>query len=86
MSDKPARPSVYFTREDANELKAALLAVGRDEGLASVSELIERGTLELVRKLQRKHNNGQPFNIDGGTVTLRPGQRTLEEQHRGENR
>lgn len=84
VTDKPARPSVYFTRNDSNELKAALLAVGKDEGLASMSELIERGALELVRKLQRKYNNSRPFNSDGTTVTLRPGQRTREEQHREE--
>ena len=84
MSDKSARPSVYFTVEDANEAKAALKAVGWDEGLASVSELIERGTLAYVRKLQRKYNDGRPFNADGGTVKLRPGQRTREEQIRGE--
>lgn len=82
--EKPARPSVYFTTAAANEIKAALNQVGQEEELASVSELIERGALELVRKLQRKHNGGKPFNADGGTVTARPGQRTREEQLRGE--
>ena len=84
MSDKSARPSVYFTVEDANEAKAALKATGKEEGLATISELIERGTLAYVRKLQRKYNEGRPFNADGGTITLRPGQRTREEQIRGE--
>jgi len=84
MNDKAARPSVFFTREDANELKAALLAVGKEEGVATISELIEKAANAYVRRLQRKYNGGRPFNTAGETVTLRPGQRTKEEQHRGE--
>ncbi|WP_171814632.1 ParB family protein [Arthrobacter dokdonensis] len=62
------------------------MAAGQIEGYASISELIEAATLKEVRRLQRRHNNGRPW--DGASPgSLRPGQRTRAEQtreHQGE--
>lgn len=76
---KPSSFAPYFTTADADQVRAAFLAVGQLEGYASISELIEAATLKEVRRLQRKHNNRQPW--DGaGPGSLRPGQRTRAEQ------
>lgn len=76
---KPSSFAPYFTTTDADLVRAAFLATGRLEGYASISELIETATLKEVRRLQRKHNNGRPW--DGaGPGSLRPGQRTRAEQ------
>ena len=56
---KPSSFAPYFTRKDADQVRAAFLAAGRSEGYASVSELIEAATLKEVRRLQRKHNHGR---------------------------
>lgn len=46
-----------------------------------MGELIEYATLLYVRALQEKHNHGRPF--AGATpTTLRPGQRSIEEESR----
>ncbi|WP_181036236.1 hypothetical protein [Arthrobacter sp. N199823] len=76
---KPASFAPYFTRDDADQVRAAFLAAGHAEGYASISELIEAATLKEVRRLQRKYNKGRPW--DGaGPGALRPGQRTRDEQ------
>lgn len=76
---KPASFAPYFIRDDADQVRAAFLATGHAEGYASISELIEAATLKEVRRLQRKYNNGRPW--DGvGPGSLRPGQRTRVEQ------
>lgn len=76
---KPSSFAPYFTTSDADQVRAAFLAAGPLEGYASISELIEAATLKEVRRLQRRHNNGQPW--DGaGPGSLRPGQRTRAEQ------
>ena len=76
---KPASFAPYFTCADADQVRAAFLAAGHTEGYASISELIETATLKEVRRLQRKHNQGRPW--DGaGPGALRPGQRTRAEQ------
>jgi hypothetical protein len=77
---KPSSFAPYFTRDDADQVRAAFLAAGHAEGYASISELIEAATLKEVRRLQRKHHHGQPW--DGaGPGALRPGQRTKDEQN-----
>jgi hypothetical protein len=76
---KPSSFAPYFTSADADQVRAAFLVAGQLEGYASISELIEAATLKEVRRLQRKHNNGRPW--DGaGPGSLRPGQRTRVEQ------
>lgn len=84
---KPSSFAPYFTITDADQVRAAFLAAGQLEGHASISELIEAATLKEVRRLQRKHNNGQPW--DGASPgSLRPGQRTRAEQtteHQGKS-
>lgn len=77
--------SPYFTEEDANQVRAAFQATGHLEGLASVSELIETGTLKYVKSLQRKYNGGKPWSpVEAGA--LRPGRRTREETAASEDR
>ena len=76
---KPSSFAPYFTTTDADQVRAAFLAAGEFEGYASLSELIETATLKEVRRLQRKYNNGRPW--DGASPgSLRPGQRTRAEQ------
>lgn len=76
---KPSSFAPYFTNTDADQVRAAFLAAGAVEGYASISELIEAATLKEVRRLQRKHNKGRPW--DGASPgSLRPGQRTRSEQ------
>ncbi|MCY0905797.1 ParB family protein [Arthrobacter sp. H14-L1] len=76
---KPSSFAPYFTGEDADQVRAAFLAAGHVEGYASISELIEAATLKEVRRLQRKHHNGKPWE-GAGPGALRPGQRTRTEQ------
>jgi hypothetical protein len=80
--DKSLTP--YFYEDDANQVRAAFQAAGHLEGYASVSELIEAGTMKLVKSMQRKYNGGKPWPpVEAGA--LRPGRRTREEsQHRKE--
>ena len=76
---KPSSFAPYFTTSDADQVRAAFLATGELEGYASLSELIEEATLKEVRRLQRKHNKGRPW--DGAAPgSLRPGQRTRTER------
>lgn len=78
MPKKDKSFSPYFTEEDANQVRAAFEAVGRMEGYASISELIETATLREVKRLQRKHNKGKKWPpLEPGA--LRRGQRTREE-------
>lgn len=53
--------SPYFTEEDVDQIRAALNAVGRLEGYASISELVEAATLRELRRLQRKYNGGKKW-------------------------
>ena len=78
--DKPSSFAPYFTRKDADQVRAAFLATGQLEGYASLSELIEAATLKEVRRLQRKHNKGRIWK-GASPGTLRPGQRTTMESH-----
>ena len=78
-ASKPASFTPYFTQEDAGQVRAAFLAAGKAEGYASVSELIEAATLRELRRLQRKYNQGRKWD-PAPPGSLRPGQRTREEQ------
>ncbi|BAS18676.1 hypothetical protein AHiyo8_pI69800 (plasmid) [Arthrobacter sp. Hiyo8] len=57
----PRAFSPYFATADACRVRAAFAAAGHLEGHASISELIGTATLKEVRRLQRRHNNGKPW-------------------------
>lgn len=77
--------SPYFTEDDADQIRAALNAVGRLEGYASITELVEAATLRELRRLQRKYNGGRKWpGIPAGQA--RRGRRTREEVHRRDQR
>ena len=76
---KPASFTPYFTEEAAGQVRAAFLAAGKAEGYASVSELIEAATLLGIRRLARKYNEGKNWD-PAPPGSLRPGQRTRDEQ------
>jgi len=81
LPKKTKSVSPYFTEEDADQIRAALNAVGHLEGYASITELVETATLRELRRLQRKYNGGRKWpGIPAGQ--LRPGRRTQEETHR----
>ncbi|WP_454699999.1 ParB family protein [Arthrobacter humicola] len=83
-SKKIAAFTPYFTEDEAGQVRAAFLAAGHLEGDASVSDFIVRATMREVKRLQRKHNEGETWQpvLAGG---LRRGQRTKDEmQHRNE--
>jgi hypothetical protein len=70
--------SPYFTEDDADQVRAVVNAVGRLEGYASITELIEAATLRELRRLQRRYNGDRKWpGIPAGQ--MRPGQRTREE-------
>lgn len=76
---KPASFTPYFAQEDADQVRAAFLAAGEAEGYASVTDLIEAAVLREVRRLQRKHNRGRPWqSVPAGA--LRTGRRTRDEE------
>ncbi|MBD1540613.1 hypothetical protein HC749_20940 [Arthrobacter sp. S13_S34] len=70
--------SPYFTEDDADQIRAAVHAVGHLEGCPSITALVEAATLRELRRLQRKYNKGKKWSgIPVGQ--MRPGQRTREE-------
>jgi hypothetical protein len=77
--------SPYFTETDADQIRAAVKAVGHLEGYASITDLVEGATLRELKRLQRKYNGGRKWpGVPAGE--LRPGRRTREEmQHRKED-
>lgn len=76
---KPASFTPYFTQTDADQVRAAFLSTGPAEGYASVADLIEAAVLKEVRRLQRKHNNGKPWEpVPPGA--LRTGRRSRDEE------
>ncbi|WGM20937.1 hypothetical protein QEH68_01735 [Paenarthrobacter sp. OM7] len=76
--------SAKFTRDDAEQIRAALKAVGMEEGYASVNDFVEAAVRRELRRVQRKYNGGKkwPGVPLGG---LRPGRRTREETARYED-
>ena len=70
--------SPYFTETDAEQIRAAVRAVGHLEGYASITELVEAATLRELKRLQRKYNGGKKWpGVPAGQ--LRPGRRTRDE-------
>lgn len=70
--------SAYFTEDDADQIRAAVQAVGTIEGYPSITALVEAATLRELRRLQRKYNAGRKWRgVPAGR--MRPGQRTREE-------
>jgi hypothetical protein len=51
----------YFTPDQAAQVRAALQAAGPGEGYASLSDLVVAATMEEVKRLQRKYNEGQSW-------------------------
>lgn len=85
LPKKTKSVSPYFTEEDADQIRAALNAVGHLEGYASITELVEAATLRELRRLQRKYNDGRKWaGIPAGQA--RPGRRTREEISRRETK
>ncbi|KUM36474.1 hypothetical protein [Arthrobacter sp. EpRS71] len=75
----------YFTEEDLEQIRAAVQAVGKLEGYASITDFVEAAARRELRRLQRKYNNGRKWpGIEAGQ--LRPGRRTREETARYEDR
>jgi hypothetical protein len=74
--------SPYFAETDADQIRAAVKAVGLLEGYASITDLVEGATLRELKRLQRKYNGGKKWpGVPAGE--LRPGRRKREEmQHR----
>ncbi|WP_336885642.1 ParB family protein [Arthrobacter sp. FW306-05-C] len=60
-----ARPAAhinpYFTDVQAAQVRAALEAAGPGEGYASLSDLVVAATMEEVKRLQRKYNEGRAW-------------------------
>jgi hypothetical protein len=77
--------SPYFTEADADQIRAAVKAVGHLEGYASITDLVEAATLRELKRLQRKYNGGRKWpGVPAGE--LRPGQRTRAETAASEDR
>lgn len=86
MATKPtSHITPYFTQDQADQVRAALQAVGRVEGYASLSDLVVAATMREVKRLQRKHNAGKPWDpVPAGTA--RRGRRTRAETAASEDR
>jgi hypothetical protein len=85
MTKPTSHITPYFTPEQADQVRAALQAAGRAEGYASLSDLVVAATMREVKRLQRKHNAGRPWDpVPQGTV--RPGRRTRAETAASEDR
>ncbi|MDI2037160.1 ParB family protein [Paenarthrobacter nitroguajacolicus] len=79
------KKSPYFTQEDLQQIRAAVQAVGKFEGYASIADFVEAAARRELRRLQRKYNNGRKWpGVEAGE--LRPGRRTREETARREDR
>lgn len=75
----PPSFSVTLPEGTADQVRAAVQAIGVQEGYASVNDLMEAAISKELRRLQRKHNAGKPWpGIPTGI--LRPGRRTAEER------
>lgn len=68
----------YFTPDQAAQVRAALQVAGPGEGYASLSDLVVAATMEEVKRLQRKYNEGQTWpGVPAGKI--RRGRPTLGE-------
>ncbi|MDJ0321979.1 hypothetical protein [Pseudarthrobacter sp. PS3-L1] len=86
MATKPtSHITPYFTQDQADQVRAALQAVGHAERYASLSDLVVAATMREIKRLQRKHNDGKPWDpVPAGTA--RPGRRTRAETAASEDR
>ena len=74
----PAHINPYFTADQAAQVRAAFHAAGPGEGYASLSDLVVAATMEEVKRLQRKYNEGRTWpGISAGKI--RRGRPTLGE-------
>ncbi|WP_457950012.1 ParB family protein [Pseudarthrobacter sp. alpha12b] len=68
----------YFTADQAAQVRAALQAAGPGEGYVSLSDLVVAATMEEVKRLQRRYNEGRHWpGISAGRI--RRGRPTLGE-------
>jgi hypothetical protein len=90
LQDRKASPvtkkksiSPYFAETDADQIRAAVRAVGKLEGYASITDLVESATLRELKRLQRKYNGGKKWpGVPAGQ--LRPGRRKRDELHQND--
>ncbi len=65
----PAHITPYFTLGQAAQVRAALQAVGPGEGYASLSDFVVAATMEEVKRLQDKYNQGRSWRgVAAGTI------------------
>ncbi|MDP9936842.1 hypothetical protein J2T11_003210 [Paenarthrobacter nicotinovorans] len=83
---KPAREKgSYFTEEDLKQIRAAVAAIGKQEGYVSIADFVEAAARRELRRLQRKYNDGRKWpGVEAGE--LRPGRRTRAETAAREDR
>ncbi|MDI2036843.1 ParB family protein [Paenarthrobacter nitroguajacolicus] len=68
----------YFTEDDLKQIRAAVAAVGQQEGYVSIADFVEAAARRELRRLQRKYNHGRKWpGVEAGQ--LRPGRRTRAE-------
>lgn len=68
----------YFTEDDLKQIRAAVAAVGQQEGYVSIADFVEAAARRELRRLQRKYNEGRKWpGVEPGE--LRPGRRTRAE-------
>lgn len=77
--------SAKFTRDDAEQIRAAVKNVGLAEGYASANDFLEAAVRRELRRVQRKYNGGRKWpGLPAGA--LRPGRRTRSETAAHEDR
>lgn len=74
--------SPYFPEEDADQIRAALNAVGHLKGYTSITELVEAATLRELRRLQRKYNGARNGRHSGRTGPTRHPRGNSKPQHK----
>lgn len=56
--------SIYIKKAYLERMRAAVFAVAAqhpEEGINSMSDLVEEPIIKRVKQLERKYNNGEPF-------------------------
>ncbi|MBP2269201.1 hypothetical protein J3A64_004741 [Pseudarthrobacter sp. PvP004] len=51
----------YFTEDDLKQIRAAVAAVGQQEGYVSIADFVEAAARRELRRLQRKYNDGRKW-------------------------
>ncbi|MDR6689001.1 hypothetical protein J2Y41_004601 [Arthrobacter sp. 1088] len=78
MAKETRKKGSFFTEEDLKQIRAAVQAVGLQEGYASIADFVEAAARRELRRLQRKYNDGRKW-PGVGAGELRPGRRTRAE-------